>query len=322
MQKLLYLFLLMLMAACKGSNQDIPTDIEPRQAMRDFVVAIADSARKYQPNFIVIPQNGQELATADGTATGEPILRYLQALDGVGREDLFYGYNSDNKATPVADRDYLLGLLEVCAREGLTVLTTDYCSDTAKMHEAYRQNQAFGYLSFPAPSRDLEVVPGFPSRPFQVNTASVSRLVEAQNFLYLINPGNFPTKTAFLSALAQTEYDVLILDAFFNETPYLPAELDLLRFKPGGGKRLLIAYMSIGEAEDYRYYWQSGWKKDAPTWLAGQNPQWKGNYKVRYWDKAWQALILDPQTGYLKKILDAGFDGVYLDIIDAFEYFE
>jgi len=25
---------------------------------------------------------------------------------------------------------------------------------------------------------------------------------------------------------------------------------------------------------------------------------------------------------YLKKTLDAGFDGVYLDIIDAFEYYE
>jgi len=33
-------------------------------------------------------------------------------------------------------------------------------------------------------------------------------------------------------------------------------------------------------------------------------------------------IIYGNNNSYLKKILDAGFDGVYLDIIDAFEYFE
>ena len=41
-----------------------------------------------------------------------------------------------------------------------------------------------------------------------------------------------------------------------------------------------------------------------------------GNYKVRYWDPAWQAIVLE----YLDKIIDQGFAGAYLDIIDAFEY--
>ena len=36
----------------------------------------------------------------------------------------------------------------------------------------------------------------------------------------------------------------------------------------------------------------------------------------------WQDIVFGNDESYLKKILDAGFDGVYLDIIDAFEYFE
>jgi cysteinyl-tRNA synthetase len=76
--------------------------------------------------------------------------------------------------------------------------------------------------------------------------------------------------------------------------------------------------MSIGEAEDYRYYWNPEWKTNQPSWLAEENPDWPGSYKVRYWDKYWQKIIY----GYLDKILTAGFDGVYLDIIDAFQYFE
>ena len=36
----------------------------------------------------------------------------------------------------------------------------------------------------------------------------------------------------------------------------------------------------------------------------------------------WQKIITENDESYQKKILDAGFDGVYLDIIDAFKYFE
>jgi cysteinyl-tRNA synthetase len=56
--------------------------------------------------------------------------------------------------------------------------------------------------------------------------------------------------------------------------------------------------------------------------MAEENPEWEGNYKVKYWEKEWQDIIFGNEDSYLQKILDAGFDGVYLDIIDAFEYFE
>jgi cysteinyl-tRNA synthetase len=87
-----------------------------------------------------------------------------------------------------------------------------------------------------------------------------------------------------------------------------------------------IAYISIGEAESYRFYWEKPWveKKDdnqltskAPKWLGHTNPDWKGNYKVRYWDPDWRNNVIKP---YLDKIIEQGFNGVYLDIIDGFEY--
>jgi cysteinyl-tRNA synthetase len=37
---------------------------------------------------------------------------------------------------------------------------------------------------------------------------------------------------------------------------------------------------------------------------------------VQYWSEDWQRIVID----YLDRIIDDGFDGVYLDIIDAFEY--
>jgi cysteinyl-tRNA synthetase len=84
---------------------------------------------------------------------------------------------------------------------------------------------------------------------------------------------------------------------------------------------LVIAYMSIGEAEDYRFYWQDDWKTGSPGWLDSVNPDWAGNFKVRYWDADWQSVVFGSEEAYLDQILAAGFDGVYLDIIDAYEYF-
>ena len=40
------------------------------------------------------------------------------------------------------------------------------------------------------------------------------------------------------------------------------------------------------------------------------------------WNKDWQNIIYGNENSYLNKIIDANFDGVYLDIIDAFEYYE
>jgi cysteinyl-tRNA synthetase len=73
--------------------------------------------------------------------------------------------------------------------------------------------------------------------------------------------------------------------------------------------------LSIGQAESYRGYWQSNWHAGSPAWLGTEDPDWAGNYWVNYWDPTWQQII----TQYLANIIAAGFDGVYLDRIDAYQ---
>lgn len=96
---------------------------------------------------------------------------------------------------------------------------------------------------------------------------------------------------------------------------FSPAQIATLR---AAGMRTLC-YFSIGEAEDYRFYFDPAWKRPAtrPAWFGRENPDWKGNFKVRYWDSAWRDTVLLP---FLQRIVAQGFDGVYLDIVDAFEY--
>ncbi len=318
----LIFFLLFAIVCDGGANTNSSTTRDYRQDMRDFVQAISAYGEENIPNFIIIPQNGQEIITQNGEEDGAPVTEYLNAIDGVGREDLFYGYDKDNKPTPEREKNYMIAFLDIFEQYGIEVLTTDYCSSYDKVDDSYTQNKAKNYISFASPQRELNVIPDYPSEPYNVNSFDIQSLANSKNFLYLINHENFATKQDFITAVSQTDYDIIIMDCFFNNEEFTASEINSLKTKKNSGMRIVISYMSIGEAEDYRYYWQDSWINNPPNWLEDENPDWEGNYKVRYWDKDWQSIIYGNDNSYLKKIINAGFDGVYLDIIDAFEYFE
>ena len=312
--------LIVFISSCSNKNSD---EIYYKQEMREFVIGISQYAQSIHTDFIVIPQNGIELVTETGDETAEPSQEYLSAIDGHGQEDLFYGYDNDDEPTPTAETQYLQTFLNISKATGNTILVTDYCSTPANMDDSYALNYAAGYISFAADQRELNHIPIYPSPINNSNPDDNLVLEDVKNFLYLINAENYASKNDFIDAVTATNYDLLIMDLFFNDgTEFTQSEINQLRSKSNGGIRLLICYMSIGEAEDYRYYWQSEWDTNPPGWLDEENPSWEGNYKVKYWDSEWQAIIFGNDDSYLKKILDAGFDGVYLDIIDAFEHFE
>lgn len=306
----------LLMCSTKGTDPDY------REQMRQFVQGISSYAKTEVPGFIIIPQNGAVLATLDGEAGDAPADDYLDAIDGQGQEDLFYGFNNDDEATPSDESDYIISFLDVEKTSLKTILVIDYCSTPAYIDDSYSRNNSKEYISFAAQHRELDFIATYPAVPYHTNTNNITALSSAQNFLYIINPQGYSTKADFLAALNNTDYDLIIMDLFFDGAELTAADVASISTKKSGGTRLVVAYMSIGEAEDYRYYWESSWSYAPPSWLDAENPDWAGNYKVKYWDKTWQEIIYGNDSSYMKKIIDAGFDGVYLDIIDAFEYYE
>lgn len=128
-----------------------------------------------------------------------------------------------------------------------------------------------------------------------------------------------------LGQIEQSPLDLVVIDHAVSSKKRFTAELEpdhlsKLKVKPDGSRRVVLGYMSIGEAEVYRFYWQADWLAPGkrPAWLADENPQWPGNYRVRFWDPAWQAIIFGNPDAYLDRMIAAGFDGIYLDRADVF----
>ncbi len=132
------------------------------------------------------------------------------------------------------------------------------------------------------------------------------------DFLYQLQRSN-PER------IGKTAFDLAILSisAAGNSPETIPA----LKESEGGDK-LILAYMSIGQAEEYREYWQPEWAENPPAWLDEPDEDWEGDYWVRYWDPDWQAIIYGSPESYLDRIIELGFDGVYLDRVDTYWYYE
>lgn len=160
-----------------------------------------------------------------------------------------------------------------------------------------------------------------------VSQAEEKPAFQPKSMAYVLQGDSFSKKRAeAVKKLRECGRDLIVVDYSYSgaaDGKWTAAEIETIR--KGQKDRKVVSYISIGEAEDYRDYWKKDWGKakggkgkNAPVWLDKVNPDWKGNFKVRYWNKDWQAIILK----FVDQIVDQGFDGLYLDIVDGFEYYE
>jgi len=172
----------------------------------------------------------------------------------------------------------------------------------------------------PSPSPAATPTPTPTATPTPAPSPSTSPAVvsqrpwsQARNFAIQLQ--NMSTDEVRLS-----NFEIIITDPDYGDSndAFTRPRVQLLKSGLAGKSRLAVAYMSTGEAESYRSYWQAGWVPGNPTWLDAVNPDWHENYKVKYWDPRWEAIL----NTRIDALVDLGFDGVFLDVVDAFEYYE
>jgi cysteinyl-tRNA synthetase len=71
---------------CNSSSvkQAVVIQKDAPKKMQDFVINISKYTRNFDNNFIIIPQNGEELAYTNGDISKSFNENYLKAIDGFG----------------------------------------------------------------------------------------------------------------------------------------------------------------------------------------------------------------------------------------------
>ncbi len=279
--------------------------------MQEFVENISSYAKDLKPGFIIIPQNGPELAFKELDEENGLDNSYINAIDGIGIEELFYNgtYSTDN---------YRLELLRKIAAKK-PVLVSEYINNDNNISEAYKKDSSEGFVCF-VRTKDNYYYTQIPDTIFEENSNDITKLDQVKNYLYLINYDNFKSKRAFIDSIKQTNYDLILMDLFYNDVAFTRQEINELKTKANGGKRLVISYINIGAAENYRYYWQDDWRLHHPSWLKKSYEGYEDEIWVKFWKDDWQDIIYGNDDSYIKKIIDAGFDGAYLDNVEAYYF--
>lgn len=180
-----------------------------------------------------------------------------------------------------------------------------------------------GIASACAPERDCGPVPS--DRPVVAAGAPPSdraaRLGEVRRWVYVLDVNLSDEQIAELEA---SDHELIVVD-------FIPSEANNLDFDMAGlvarmhaapVPKLVVAYLDVGQAEDFRRYWDPAWSvmppATWPAWIVAEDPDgWAGNYPCAYWDPQWQSIWLGDQ-GTLADVVAAGMDGIYLDWVEAY----
>jgi endo-alpha-1,4-polygalactosaminidase (GH114 family) len=309
-----------------------------RQLMRDIVIELSSYGKKRKPGFIVVVRNGPELLVKEQRerdlelgqdpkgvtagkypAVGTVIQPYLDAIDGMLIDGAFYGQEAYGAPTDPDIAHPLLEAADKLRKAHRRVLSIEYCTD-AKLVASIEKDAAkaglLAYVDRDGDKRLGRIPPGYPPNE---NAAHVTDLHGVHNFLPLLNTQRFDNRGNWITALTETNYDLLAVDVFWHGTDAMTAnDVETLKTKRLGTRRLVLADLPVGRARNPSFYWQPDWSTGKPPWLAMRDPQDASQTIVEFWSDEWKVII----GKYMQGLVDLGFDGVLLDYVDTYLPFE
>lgn len=297
-----------------------------REETRKFLENITKYARTQRSDFIVIPKGAPELLTkiddADETKAS-PARAYMKSIDGVMFDGLYFGIRKIGKPTPPEKLDRLLSLARLAEKNRLNVLVIDYVKNAGQAEQSYIRNEAEGFTPFVADAKGEEMnsIPPFLKSPINENPNNILSIKDVRNFLYLGDSSGYGRQDEFALTMHGTNYDMIVVDVFHGREPLTRQAVETLKYKKVGAKRLVLAYMDIGAAATYSYYWKDNWREGSPSWIREPFRDNPDKYRVRYWLSPWQDIIYGNTNSYIYGLIAQGFDGVVIEGLDSYKFF-
>lgn len=315
-----------------------------KEAMRSFIIKISQHAKKKNPKFQIVVNQGYELIVKDDSIN-QIHDEYLAAIDGILTESLFWTWIKDDEGNisyqeSSHDLSYVSHYLRKAKTSQKPIFSIDYTDDgktenSANRAASYASNRQEGYISF----QGNIYLDQIPRSITDENNKNIETLKDGANFLYIFEPNNIAKNSSNRKALAielykDTNYDIIFTSAYYQNNNgrefdwFTADEIYDFNVKKNGGSRLIIAYMNIGSLSKSNYYYKnydidpSG----SVPWLGEKDSFWE-EYNVKYWYPFWEKIIIynEDRTdikSFLDNIIDGGFDGVILDNVNKYWYWD
>lgn len=208
--------------------------------------------------------------------------------------------------------------LDALRQQGRRILSIEDCRTPKDVDAAYSAADRDRVLTYAAVNAErLNTLPK--GHPRAENAQPVATITAARNWLPLVRADRFGTRAEWVMAMEKTNQDALLVDvAHRGADPLTKDDVKKLKFKELGAPRLVLAVLPVGKAYDWRWYWQKGWEAGNPPFLMAPVADNPGSFIADLGDPKWKELL----GKYLAGIMDLGFDGVVLDDLDTYLWFE
>lgn len=229
---------------------------------------------------------------------------YINVIDGIAVNNHYCGQNPIDSL--IYTHDLSVFALEKCdSEEALDRAIIESFRDKNVIYPFLYTEQAFRRLNHQLIINET--------------ADSVLKLKDAHNIGFLLEDSAYDESFIALNEIRNSNYDVVVVHPFFHrEKPYSKEEVDAMKFKKNGGRRLILALYNISETSEEDYFWQKKWLKKLPNWIAKKSPTNIQSYIVKYWTPEWKMIA----SRYFKGIVDSGYDGVFITGLENHLIFE
>ena len=208
--------------------------------------------------------------------------------------------------------------IDALQSEGRRVLALDDCAAAKDAEASFRnsdRDRVLGFASVGTPRHDQ--MPK--AKPHREDAQPIAAITAARNWLPLLKLDRFGSRDEFVQAIEDSNYDMVVVDVAHRGADSLTkADVYRMKFKKLGPPRLVLAVMPLGRAFDWRWYWQKGWEAGTPPFLFALDDEEPGAFITDIGSPDWKKLL----GKYLVGIMDLGFDGVMLDDVGTYLWFE
>ena len=235
---------------------------------------------------------------------GSPQRFLIGSLDGIALNDLFC---SDRKPS------------DSVSNSGLRIISIDKCKDVQAFDEAIEKSVKADSLlyAFIDPESAFNKIRRQPI--INENSKNIFTVREAKNIKLLIDDSLYKSKDRMIDDIADSNYDIIVIEPLFHGTePFTAEEVNDMKFKKIGSKRMILALHNITEARDTAPYWRRNWIFGQTQLLARPSFSDKNAFIVEYWQDEWKNIM----GRYFKAIVDTGYDGAFLTGLENHRFFE
>lgn len=307
-----------------------------RKDMRDLVTILSLYGKSRNHDFQVLVHEGQYLL--DKSLWEYHLKSYNKIRKSSDYIDDFYFLSTEDPVTEddipaVVDRyikqiDGIVVNNHYCQQAPLSGIITDLqipvisieeCSNDHALDKAIEESFLDKRAIYPFLYRNQAFKKIYHQLIINENADNIHHIKDAQNVTFLIDDKNFIDSYQMLDDIRNSNYDIVIINPVFQyEHPFSKEEVDSMKFKKNGARRLILAMYNVSELADTDYLWNKQWNKELPDWLITQSFVTDNAYIAKYWTPEWKKIV----SKYYKSIVDSGYDGVFLTGLENHEYFE